>query len=65
MNKIRALILVVALMATGCSGKLIIENEPCDAIVNRDDQQVCGKDRVHRACRGVADKPGVSVCEKL
>jgi hypothetical protein len=52
-------------LLTACAGPTyVIEKGPCDGILNRDDQWVCGKDSVKKACHPVPEKP-LNVCEKL
>ena len=66
--KIKLLILMTAFMAVGCGGtKFVVERDPCDGIVNRPNEQVCGKDRVRKNCQpfNATDGKPANTCEAL
>jgi hypothetical protein len=62
-----AVLLVVLILITffgqGCAHSQY-STDRCDAVSNREDEWVVGKDRVMKKCRPVADHPGC-VCDPL
>lgn len=58
-----SVVLVIALCLGGCASAKYSQG-PCDAVANRDDEWVVGRDEVMKKCRPVADHAGC-VCDPL
>jgi hypothetical protein len=60
----KILLTLVFIVLSGCASKAVIVKDKCDPIMHREDQFVCGKERVLKACRDVGGRSEI-VCDEL
>jgi len=58
------IVIILGISFLGCASKGVVVKERCNPIMFRQDQFVCGKDRVMKGCRDLNGRPEV-VCDEL